>query len=220
MATVTELKDELKFNRELTDLLEAMKNGAVFQFRALERQRERFEIFGKALDGFFGLIGSVGGERVGGLAGGRVVIPAKAGIQIGIDRDREGKIGINKDNPFVNPASDITGIIMITSDKGFMGGLNQRVISAALEQPGADKAELMIVGEKGAFYLKEMRKHFTKFDGIEFEKRHELAAEVKNYIMRGIREKRFGSVLISYPNPVSFMVQRVEIVSVLPLGER
>ncbi len=64
MATVKELKEDLQFNTELIDLLEVMKNTAVFQFRALQARKERFEKFSEAVDGFFSLIGASGNENV------------------------------------------------------------------------------------------------------------------------------------------------------------
>ena len=49
-----ELKENLKFNIELMDLLEVMKNVAVFQYRSLLKKKERFlrlaELFGSFLN--------------------------------------------------------------------------------------------------------------------------------------------------------------------------
>ncbi|MFH0986387.1 MAG: FoF1 ATP synthase subunit gamma [Candidatus Omnitrophota bacterium] len=51
-----ELKEDLKFNHELADLLEIMKNVAVFQYRSLLKKRERFLRMAKLLSGFFRLL--------------------------------------------------------------------------------------------------------------------------------------------------------------------
>ena len=64
MATLKELKEDLQFNTELIELLEVMKNTAVFQFRALQERKERFDKFAIAVDGFFSLIGASGNENV------------------------------------------------------------------------------------------------------------------------------------------------------------
>ncbi|MEI7752687.1 MAG: hypothetical protein WCJ71_11450, partial [Candidatus Omnitrophota bacterium] len=56
MPGTQELKEDLKFNRELADLLEIMKNVAVFQYRSLMKKRERFLDMAKLLSGFFGLL--------------------------------------------------------------------------------------------------------------------------------------------------------------------
>ena len=56
MPGTQELKEDLKFNRELADLLEIMKNVAVFQYRSLLKKRERFLDMAKLLSGFFGLL--------------------------------------------------------------------------------------------------------------------------------------------------------------------
>ena len=61
------------------------------------------------------------------------------------------------------------GIIMITSDEGVRGGLNTRVINTALSYPGAADAQLILIGERGAGYLKDIGRDFTKFPGVTTE---------------------------------------------------
>ncbi|MFH0763885.1 MAG: F0F1 ATP synthase subunit gamma [Candidatus Omnitrophota bacterium] len=186
MATVNEIKEELKFNRGMMDIVEIMKNIAVFQFRALQRKKERFGLLAGALEGFFRMV------DIGQASG-----------------------------PFINPRTGALAIVMITSDEGFMGGLNLKVINTAVSQPGADNSELIVLGERGARYLGEIGKPFTAFRGIDFEARYKLASELKEYIVKGVKEGRFGRVILSYPNPVSFLVQRVDVAKVLPLsGDR
>ncbi|MFA5143638.1 MAG: FoF1 ATP synthase subunit gamma [Candidatus Omnitrophota bacterium] len=65
MATIKELKEDMEFNTNLIDLLETMKSSAVFQFRALQARKERYEEFFNAINGFFELIGERGaGHRL------------------------------------------------------------------------------------------------------------------------------------------------------------
>ena len=56
------------------------------------------------------------------------------------------------EHPFAREAGGLA-IFMITSNEGFMGGLNSRVIKAALAHEEADHAQLLIVGEQGAIQL-------------------------------------------------------------------
>jgi len=73
---------------------------------------------------------------------------------------------VNVQHPFVQEQGDLA-IIMITSDEGFMGGLNARVMNAALSYPGADNAELMIIGDQGANYLASRGRKFIRFPGFK-----------------------------------------------------
>ncbi|MFH1640607.1 MAG: F0F1 ATP synthase subunit gamma [Candidatus Omnitrophota bacterium] len=192
MATVKEIKEELQFNRELTGLLEVMRDVAVFQFRALQRKKERFIKFGRLLKGFFEMV----------------------------DWQKTP-------HHFINPRTDKLGIIMITSDEGFMGGLNLKVVNASLMEPTAGVAKLIIVGERGRRYLKEMSREFvafstgkrSAFDGKAAEDagKYELALELREHIIKGVKSGEFGRVIVSYPKSISFMAQKVEIVEILPI---
>ncbi|MDD5136327.1 MAG: F0F1 ATP synthase subunit gamma [Candidatus Omnitrophica bacterium] len=182
MATIKELKESIDFNVNLIDLLETMKSTAVFQFRALQAKKERYEKFFDAIKGFFELIG----ERGAGHA-------------------------------LVTPRTGREAIIMVTSDEGFMGSLNAQVINAASLQEKFETAELIMIGERGARYLKELGRPFVPFGGaVDAASRRTLAAALGAYLISGVKEGRFGKVSIAYPKPVSFVVQRVEITKMIP----
>lgn len=122
-------------------------------------------------------------------------------------------------HPFAQDKLNKLGIIMITSDEGFMGGLNTRVISTALDYPQADNATLIIVGERGAGYLKGLNRKFVDFPGITVEDRYEAALRLKDYIMKEGMAGNFSRLIIVYPRPISFTVQQVEVLTVLPCSE-
>jgi len=193
MATVKEIKEELQFNRELTGLLEVMRDIAVFQFRTLQGKKERFVKFAQLLRGFF-----------------RMVNWQKT------------------PHYFVNPRTDKLGIIMITSDEGFMGGLNLQVINSSLRKSGAGAARLIVVGERGQRYLKEISRESVAFSAKEGSafggktagdaEKYKLALELKDYIVKGVRNGEFGRVVIAYPKCISFMAQKVEITEILPIA--
>lgn len=108
------------------------------------------------------------------------------------------------------------GIIMVTSNEGFMGGLNARVITTALEYEGAGEAVLIMVGEQGATYLNSMGRTFIEFPGIASGECFESAQRLKNFIMEEGHAGKFRRLVLFYPKPLSFMVQRVEELKLLP----
>lgn len=122
---------------------------------------------------------------------------------------------IDIQHPFVKGEGDL-GLIMITSNEGFMGGLNTRVINAALSYPGSASAELMIVGEQGASYLTSQGREFVDFPGIASGECYEAAVDLKNYIMKEGLEEKFGRLILFYPRPLSFMIQKIEQLELLP----
>lgn len=124
----------------------------------------------------------------------------------------------NAPHRLINPKTEKRAAVAVTSDEGFTGDLNFQVVDAALESLESSPAELIVVGECGARYLKDMGREFTQFrNASDAAARCEAAIELKDYIMKGIDEERFGRVSVYYPNPISFLIQKVESVELLPL---
>ena len=122
------------------------------------------------------------------------------------------------EHPFAKGGGRL-GIIMITSDEGFMGGLNARVINTALAYPGAGDAELIIIGERGAAYLKDIGRDFTKFPGVTTEGQYNAALKLKDFIMKESLTGKFSRLILVYPKPVTFTVQEIEVLKALPCNE-
>jgi ATP synthase F1 gamma subunit len=122
---------------------------------------------------------------------------------------------IDVQHPFVKGEGEL-GLIMITSNEGFMGGLNTRVINAALSYPGAGSALLMIIGEQGASYLTSHGREYVGFPGIASGECYEAAMNLKNYIMKEGLAGKFGRLVLFYPRPISFMIQKIEQLELLP----
>ncbi|MFH1199360.1 MAG: FoF1 ATP synthase subunit gamma [Candidatus Omnitrophota bacterium] len=111
------------------------------------------------------------------------------------------------------------GIILITSDEGFMGGLNSRVINMGLDYPGASDARFIVIGERGASYLKGCGFEFTAFAGIREDKMYESAIALKEHIVKEALAGKFGRLILVYPRSISFTAQRVDVLKILPVSE-
>lgn len=108
-----------------------------------------------------------------------------------------------------------TGIVMITSDEGFLGELNSRVINAGLAQR-KPQDELIILGQRGAHTLEELKESFLYFQGIPEEIEHEQAQGLRDYLIQQYLKKKFDKVLIIYPKFISFAFQEVRVQQLLP----
>jgi ATP synthase F1 gamma subunit len=184
---LNEIRKELRFNTELVQLIETLKNIAASQYHAMEREKERFDDFMNAFSGFFRVVNLVQVE-----------------------------------DPLVKPATDVLGIVVITSDSGFMGGLNQGVIRRALAAQGElpnDKVALVIIGDKGNMTFSDMDRQFKFFPGIGQETIYEQSVQIKDYIVQEVLARRMGRVTIVYPRPLSFSAQTVEQINILPCAE-
>ena len=63
-------------------------------------------------------------------------------------------------HPFVQAQVPAVGVVMVTSDAGFLGGLNMQVVNAGLQEAGATGV-LTVIGERGGNYLRDLRHSHT-----------------------------------------------------------
>lgn len=122
------------------------------------------------------------------------------------------------DHPFARNTGRLA-ILMVTSNEGFMGGLNSRVIETALANPESKDAVFIMVGEQGAAHLEALKRPFKGFEGIVTEESYAASVKLRNYIVAQVKAGAFGRLVVYYPKSVSFMVQKVEELRVLPCME-
>ncbi len=129
---------------------------------------------------------------------------------------------VHVEAPLVSVATDVVGVVLVTSDSGFMGGLNAGVIEAGYEVQGAlppEKVSFIVIGERGIAKLAEKGREFKSFPGINQETRYEQALEIRDYIVGEVKAKRIGKVVVVYPRAISFTQQTVDTIPLLPCGE-
>ena len=129
---------------------------------------------------------------------------------------------VEVDDPLVRVVSDVLGIVIVTSDSGFMGGLNQGVMRAAFRAQGDlpdEKTSLVVIGDKGAASIGDMGRKFKFFPGIATETLYEQAIEVRDYIVEEVLAGRMGKVVLAYPKALSFSSQSIEVINILPCAE-
>jgi ATP synthase F1 gamma subunit len=107
-------------------------------------------------------------------------------------------------------------VVMITSEEGFLGGLNASVVNAGLEQAGVGD-ELIVLGERGARHLSEnTQSDFTVLPGLGDEITYARAAAVRDLLIEKFLAKKVGVVLIAYPRFFSIAVQTPDVAKLLP----
>ncbi len=120
------------------------------------------------------------------------------------------------DHPFIHPKKKEQVVVAITSDSGLLGGINMQVVSAAVKEITATGGSLFVIGERGKVYAKETGTPFTAFGGIKDEERFGQACQVRDHVMERLLGSSLGTLKIVYPHPVSFTVQRVQTMPLLP----
>ena len=129
---------------------------------------------------------------------------------------------VSVEAPLVDVVTEVIGIVLVTSDSGFMGGLNAGVIGAGYDVQGElpdEKVRYIVIGDRGASKLLENGKEFKFFQGIASETRYEQAMEIRDYIVKEVSEKRIGKVVVVNPRPISFTQQTIDTFNLLPCGD-
>lgn len=189
MRSIIELKKEILFNREMTDLIDILKKTAVSQFQSLLNRRKNLtaqERYLNLLEGFF--------------------------KQIDFSRGR---------HPLFKGAPHNIMVVLVTSDMGFLGGLNSDILETARKTvTRKDIPKWFVVGDKGRDYLVEINKDFAFMEGITDEIAPVEADRIAQYIfVTAIREK-ISRVVMVYPKFFSFAHQEIDTFQLLPPPQR
>ena len=121
-----------------------------------------------------------------------------------------------KDNPLLQKKEGRKILVILTSDKGLVGGLWHEVINTFLENAKQYK-NIVMIGTKGENYIKEENilsiKSFTNLFDISQKEETEY---VTNYIFDEFKKGTFSQVDILYPQFVSLAEQTPNFISFLP----
>jgi F0F1-type ATP synthase gamma subunit len=111
------------------------------------------------------------------------------------------------------------GVIAVTSDTGLLGGLNQQVVVTAVQEYRREPGELMMIGERGAGYVRELGLSCRSFPGVQENNRGTLASQVRDYALNRVLSGHLAALTIVFPRALSFSLQRVELLRALPCTE-
>ncbi len=119
-------------------------------------------------------------------------------------------------SPYIQTESDVTGIILVTSEESFMSGLNGKVVKVGLELGENINCEYLVTGKKGSTRLKMEGRTFTNFPALRGKNNYDVAVQIKDFIVAKVKEKKIGPVIGVFADPISFSSQQAKIVHFLP----
>lgn len=115
-----------------------------------------------------------------------------------------------------NPVTNVLAVL-ITTDMGFLGGLNSNVAGDTLKSiRRRDNVRFFVIGEKGRDYLTDTGKDVAYLPGISDELELNEAKRIAQYIFTASIRDRIGKVTITYPKFFSFAHQEVKTLQLLP----
>ena len=107
-------------------------------------------------------------------------------------------------------------VVAVTSDGGLLGGINNQVVSRALDLVLQSNGKLVVIGDRGGLYAQAAGISFTQYPGIVDAQRYGQACEIRDYLMEGVSSGKFGGIKVVYPKAHSFVIHRVEVVTLVP----
>ena len=119
-------------------------------------------------------------------------------------------------HPFLNPGKRPMCVVAVTSDGGLLGGINMQVVSKAVDLVRENNGSLVVIGDRGLVYAQDTGLPFVHYPGIIDSQRYAQAAQIRDFLMQKVIAGEYGALKIVYPKAHSFVVHRVEVVTVLP----
>ena len=121
-------------------------------------------------------------------------------------------------HPLVSNTSKEVCIVVITSEEGFIGDLNNKVIVRALEERDKNpSAQFVTVGRKGVMKLAMMGVTNAKtFEEIAERGMYETSVLLKDYLVDQVMTGKVGKVLVVYPWPKDLQTVKARVVKLLP----
>ncbi|MCM8812569.1 MAG: F0F1 ATP synthase subunit gamma, partial [Candidatus Omnitrophica bacterium] len=115
------------------------------------------------------------------------------------------------------PPAGPKGIMIITSDEGFLGEFNGDILRAALAEKKSPEDDCIVLGERGALALEERRQPYAFFSQAAGRRDYETAVAVSGFLFKEFLRRRYRQVVIFYAGLESAVSWRVRCQRVLPL---
>ncbi|OGX05620.1 MAG: hypothetical protein A2Z88_09150 [Omnitrophica WOR_2 bacterium GWA2_47_8] len=123
-------------------------------------------------------------------------------------------------HPLVSNDNKKVALVSITSEAGFMGDLNSKIVRATLaEKEKYPDCIVIPVGRKGAEKLSFLGKDMKVFENIEETGLYDMSIKVKDYLIEEVMAERLGQVLVVYPWSKNFNLQKPRVQKLLPCDE-
>jgi ATP synthase F1 gamma subunit len=121
-------------------------------------------------------------------------------------------------HPLLNNSNPNTIILVISTERGFVGDLNSRVVQRAMEEKEKNpQAKFVVIGKKGILKFETMGQEMLKtYEDIEERGFYEVAVEIKDYLVKEVMQARYGHVIVVYPWPKDYTVIKPRAVKLLP----
>lgn len=210
-ALMLRYKTELKTTSELIELMEVLKQVAASQFRSLDETRREAR--------WTAIQPPEGGQTKPGES------PATPYRRT--RRESFSSVGMLEPffrlippakcvHPLLEESRGRLGLLIVTSDEGFLGGLNAWVLQHALSLPGAEDSVITVLGAKGKLSLSSASRPCAAFPGVGRKLDRGRIEQIRDHLLDLYQRGRVARVLACFPEFHSISQQEITSVQVLP----
>ena len=111
------------------------------------------------------------------------------------------------------------GIVVVTSDEGFLGELNMLILNAAMKAKKNDNDVFIVLGEKGAQFFRGINQSFMFFPGVKENTYMSTALKLKKFLFREYLKKTINKVVIIFAEFISITARHVQVKQLLPFPQ-
>lgn len=121
-------------------------------------------------------------------------------------------------HPLVSNNNSNLCIVIVTTEEGFVGDLNNKVVVKAIEEHEQSSAAMFVtVGRKGAVKLEMLGiKSNIVFDEIAEHGMYDIAVRLKDFLVEQVMDGKIGKVMMIYPWPKDLQTVKARSVKLLP----
>ena len=121
-------------------------------------------------------------------------------------------------HPLISNQNPNSCIVVITTEEGFVGDLNNKVVVRAMEEREKyPDAMFVTVGRKGVMKLEMLGvKNVKTFEEIAEIGMYEVSVQLKDFLVEQVMNGKIGKVTVVYPWPKDLQTVKARAVKLLP----
>jgi ATP synthase F1 gamma subunit len=121
-------------------------------------------------------------------------------------------------HPLVSNDYAGTAYVIFTTEQGFVGDLNTKVVTRAIQEKDKNpNAVFITIGRKGVGKVEGFgHKSIKTFEDIDDKDRYQMAVMIKDYLVGEIMRGKIGKVSVIYPWPKEFGTVKPRMIRLLP----
>jgi F0F1-type ATP synthase gamma subunit len=130
---------------------------------------------------------------------------------------------VDAKNALVTPITSATSILAVTSESGFMGDMNSRMVRSMIAEAEKNNAsDLVVIGNKAGEKVKQMygkSKNIHVFGNIVKVGSYRTSINVKDYFVENILAGKIGKIVAVYPFALNINLIRPRTAILFPSTE-